>query len=60
MPWSIEEKYFLRHLSFKNVQDKICRKFNLNNYPEKSQIYRWVHKFQATESVNNLNERQKI
>ena len=26
------------------MQAKFCRKFNLNNYSQKGQIYRWVHK----------------
>ena len=43
--------------SLKTVQEKFCRKFNFNNHPQKSQIYRWVFKFQATGSVNNLNKR---
>ena len=45
---------YLEKKSFKTVQVKFCRKFNFNNYPQKSQIYRWVHKFQATKSVKNL------
>ena len=39
------------------MQAKFRRKFNLNNYPQISQIYGWVHKFQATGSVNNLNKK---
>ena len=27
------------------------------NYSKKSQIYRWVHKFQATGAVNKLNKK---
>ena len=33
------------------------QQFNCNNYPQKSQTYCWVHKFQATGSVNNLNKK---
>ena len=55
MPWTREEKIFcvttyLETKSFKIVQEK-----EVNNYPRKSQIYRWVIKFQATKPVNNLN-----
>ena len=62
MLWTREEKIFcvttyLETKSFKTVQAKFCRKFNFNNYPQKSQIYCWVHKFQATGSANNLNEK---
>ena len=62
MPWTKEEKIFcvttyLETKSFKTVQAKYRRKFNFNNYPQKSQIYRWTHKFQATGSVNNLNKK---
>ena len=32
-------------------------KFSFNNYPQKSQIYHWVHKFQATRSANNFNKK---
>ena len=39
--------------SFITVQAKFCR----NNYSQKSQIYRRVHKFQATGAVNNLNNK---
>ena len=45
--------------SLKTVQGNFCRKFNFNNYPQKSQIYRWVHKFQATGSLNNLNKKSE-
>ena len=62
MPWTKEEKIFcvttyLQTKSFKTVQAKFRQKFNFNNYPQKSQIYRWAHKFQATGSVNNLNKK---
>ena len=43
--------------SFKTVQGKLRRKFNFYDYPQKNQIYRWVHKFQATGSVNNFNKK---
>ena len=62
MPWTKDEKIFcfttyLETKSFKTVQAKFCRKFNFNNYPRKSQIYHWVHEFQATGSINNLNKK---
>ena len=47
---------FLETKSFKTVQAKFHRNFN---YSQKSQIYHWVHKFQATGSVNNLNKKAK-
>jgi len=61
MPWTKEEKIFcvttyLETKSFKTVQAKFRRKLNFNNYPQKNQIYRWTHKFQAIGSVNNLNK----
>ena len=61
MPWTREEKIFcvttyLESKSFKIAQAKSHRKFNFHNYPQKSQIYHWVHKFQATGSVNNHNK----
>ena len=63
MPWTREEKIFcvityLETKSFKTGQVIFRRKFNLTNIPPptKSQIYRWVHKFQATGSVNNLSK----
>ena len=64
MPWTREVKIFciityLETKSFKTVQAKICGKSNFNNYLQKSQIYRWVHKFQATRSVNNLNMKEE-
>ena len=39
---------YLKTKSLKTVQAEFSSKFNFNNYPQKSQIYRWVHKFQAT------------
>ena len=59
MPWTREEKIFcvityFETSSFKTVQAKFRKKFNFN-HPQKSQIYRWVHKFQTTGTVNNLN-----
>ena len=61
MPWTGGEN-ILRHFlfgdkSFKIVKAKFRRKSNFNNYPQKNQIYRLVHKFQATGSVNNLNKK---
>ena len=43
--------------SFKTVQAKFRKKFNFNKHPQKSQIYRCLHKFQTTGSVNNLNKK---
>ena len=65
MPWTKEGKIFclttyLETNSFKAVQPKFRRKFNFKNYPQKRQIYRWVLKFQATGSVNNLNKKEEI
>ena len=62
MPWTREEKYlclttYLVTKSFKTVQVKFRTKFNCNNHPQKSQIYRWTHKFQVTGSLNNLNKK---
>ena len=52
MPWTREKKIFyktnLATTIFKTVPTKFPREFNFNNYPLKSQIYRWVHKSQAT------------
>ena len=45
---------YLETKSFKTMQAKFRRIFNFNNYPQKSQIFRWVQKFQAPGSVNNL------
>ena len=64
MPWTNEEKIFcvtlyLETKSFKTAQAKFRRKFNFNNYPQKSQIYHWVRKFRATGSVNNLNKKSE-
>ena len=39
------------------MQAKFRREFNFNNYPQKSKIYHWLHKFQATRSVNNLKKK---
>ena len=56
MSW-IRRKNILRHSLFgnkiiQNVASKISQEFN--NYPQKSPIYCWVLKFQATVSVNNI------
>ena len=40
-----------------NSASKISQEVELNNYPLKSKIYRWVYKFQATGSVNNPNKK---
>ena len=59
MSWAREEKTFyvttyLETKSFKPVQVKFCRNFNLNSFPQTRQIYRLIHTFQATGSVSNL------
>lgn len=64
MSWTKEERIFcvtsyLERKSFKTVQAKYHRKFNFNNYPQKSQICRWAHKFQATVSVDNLDKKSE-
>ena len=63
MPWTKKEKIFcityLETKLFKTVQAKFHRKFNFNNYSQKSQIYCWVHKFQATVSVKNKAENHR-
>ena len=46
---------YLETRSFKTAQAKFRSKFD--NYPQKSQIYHWVHKFQATGSVNNFKKK---
>ena len=48
---------YLETKSFKTVQAIFRRKLNFNNYPQSSQIYRCVHKFQAIGSVINLNKK---
>ncbi len=58
MPWTRQEN-ILRHNLFgdkiiQNYASKISQKYNFNNYPQKNQIYRWVHKFQTTGSVNKM------
>ena len=61
MPWTREEKIFwvtyLETKSFKTVQAKFRKKFN--DYPQKNQIYRSAHKFQATGSINNFKNNKK-
>ena len=62
IPWTREEKIFcvttyLEAKSFKTVLAKFCWMFHFTNYPQKSQIYRWLHKFQAAGSVNNLKRK---
>ena len=51
------KKYFASLLIWRQNHSKFCRKINYNYYYQKSQIYHWVHKFQATGSVNNLNKK---
>ena len=65
MPWTNEQKYFVSLFIWQRYHSKRCkqnvrRKFNFNNYPQKSQIYRWAHEFQATGSLNNLNKKGEI
>ena len=48
---------YLKTKSFKTVQAKFRRKFNFNNNPYQSQIYRRVHRFQASGSVDNHNKK---
>ena len=50
---------YLETKSFKTVQAKFRRKFNLINYSQKSQIHSWVHKLQTTGSVNNFSKKVK-
>ena len=50
---------YLETKSFKTVHAKFRGNFNFNNYPHKTQIYSWVHKFQTTRSINNLNKKVK-
>ena len=60
MPWIREEnilRLYLETKSFKTEQAKFRRKSNFNNYPQKSQIYLWVYKYQATGSENNLKKK---
>ena len=62
MHWARKENIFcittcLETKSLKIVPAQFCRKFNFYNYPQKSQIHHWVHKFQATGSVNNFNKK---
>ena len=56
-----EMKNILRHLFgdkiIQNLQAKSCWEFNFNNFPQKTQIYRWIHKFQATGLIDNLNKK---
>ena len=56
-----EEKYFpslfIWKKYFKTVQANFRRKFNFKNYPQKSQMYCCIPKFQATGSVNNLTKK---
>ena len=54
MPLTRVEKIFL---SFKTVQAKFFGKCNFDNSPQKSQNHHWVHKFQDTGLVNNLNKK---
>ena len=62
MPWTRKENTFcvpnyLETKSFQTEPAKFCRKFNYNNYSQKSQIYRWAQKCQAIRSVKNLNNK---
>ena len=62
MSWTRDEKYFAsliwrKKKSFKIVQAKFRRKFNFDNYLQKSPNYHWLLKFQSTGLVNNLNKK---
>ena len=46
--------------SFKTVQAKFRSKFNFDNYPQKSQIYPWIHNFQDTGTLKSLNKKTEI
>ena len=48
---------YLETKSFKSVQAKYRRKFDFNKIPQKSQIYRWVTKFEAKGTVNKLSKK---
>ena len=55
MPWT-REKNILRYDLFgdkiiENCTRKILEKINFNNNSQKTQIYRWIHKFQVSGSV---------
>lgn len=41
------------------MQAKYHRKFNLNNYPQRNQLYRWAPKFRAAGSVNKSNKKSE-
>ena len=43
--------------SFKSVQAKYRPKFDFNKISQKSQIYRWVTKFEAKGTVNKLSKK---
>ena len=68
MPWTRGGQIFcltsfLETKSFKTVQAKFHRKFNVSKYPppQKSQIYRWVHKnFKPQGQLTTSTKRQKI
>ena len=51
--------YLFKDKIIQNCARKILQEVELNNYPKKSQIYRWVHKFQTTESGKNLKNVKK-
>ena len=62
MPWTTEQKTFcvetyFETKSFKSVQARFRREFNFNNYPDKSQIYRWVNKFRTSGTVQKLSSK---
>ena len=57
----VEKKGFCHYLFGDNIvqngADKIFLKFNFNDYPQKSQIYRWAHRIWATGSASKLNKK---
>ena len=62
MPWTREEKVlcvtsYLETKSFSTVQAKFRKNIIFNNYPQKSDFFSWVRKFQAPGSVNNLKKK---
>ena len=51
MPWSMEQifcvKTYYETMFFKIVQGKYRRKFNVNAFPNRSQIFKLVKSFEA-------------
>ena len=62
MPWTREENIFSSHLIWKQYRSKLWKQnfagsLTLENCPQKIQFYRWLRRFQATRSANNLNKK---